>query len=485
MISNKYKKNKIYTIGISLLLFLFVLIFYLFQIFPISTQKSYELFLNLRGPRKAHPKIVIVSVDDETMKYFNQKWPLKRSYFAQAITNIALQAPRVIGIDFIFSNNSNKQEDQALANSFEMLTKKSSVVLAFALLNQNTYETVNNDLMLVHKKSIEKSLPLFKGKHALINVPVNHQDQVYQTFFIKNENKNTYFSFAFEVFKQYHSIKDKTIEFYPKDRIFIPGYFEIPLENNNNTYINYTGPSGTFNKISFFQVYENEIPKDFFKNKIVLIGPTFTMGKDFSFTPFSHFNGIYSKTSGIEIHANIVDALLQKKFLSRFSSSLEFIIIFIILMMIIILFILQFSPLKILISTIGSLILYYLLAFFLFFQLNKIMELKTIAFSTSFTFLILWVTTQSIKMLELKKLEKQFQAQNTIPQNFFKKYDISKREKEIILMILEGLTNAEIGRKLYISLSTVKKHVYNIYKKADVKNKVELINMVKVPPKNS
>lgn len=55
---------------------------------------------------------------------------------------------------------------------------------------------------------------------------------------------------------------------------------------------------------------------------------------------------------------------------------------------------------------------------------------------------------------------------------------LTNREKEIVDYISMGLSNKEIGGKLFISANTVKNHVYNIYKKVNVKNKVELINLV-------
>lgn len=55
---------------------------------------------------------------------------------------------------------------------------------------------------------------------------------------------------------------------------------------------------------------------------------------------------------------------------------------------------------------------------------------------------------------------------------------LTNREKEIVGYISMGLSNKEIGEKLFISSNTVKNHVYNIYKKVNVKNKVELINLV-------
>ncbi len=61
---------------------------------------------------------------------------------------------------------------------------------------------------------------------------------------------------------------------------------------------------------------------------------------------------------------------------------------------------------------------------------------------------------------------------------FIEKYGISRREEEVIQQLCEGKTNKEISRALFISLQTVKDHVYRIYQKTDVKNRVQLINLI-------
>lgn len=61
---------------------------------------------------------------------------------------------------------------------------------------------------------------------------------------------------------------------------------------------------------------------------------------------------------------------------------------------------------------------------------------------------------------------------------FIKDYQISKREWEIVERICEGLTNAQISDKLFISLQTVKDHTHRIYKKTAVKNRVQLTNLI-------
>lgn len=52
---------------------------------------------------------------------------------------------------------------------------------------------------------------------------------------------------------------------------------------------------------------------------------------------------------------------------------------------------------------------------------------------------------------------------------------ISKREKEIVDLILKGYTNRKIANQLFISLSTVKTHIKNIFQKLKVESRFEII----------
>jgi len=51
--------------------------------------------------------------------------------------------------------------------------------------------------------------------------------------------------------------------------------------------------------------------------------------------------------------------------------------------------------------------------------------------------------------------------------------DLTRREKEILGLICVGATNQEIADKLFISTNTVKTHIYKIYKKIDVPNRMQ------------
>lgn len=71
--------------------------------------------------------------------------------------------------------------------------------------------------------------------------------------------------------------------------------------------------------------------------------------------------------------------------------------------------------------------------------------------------------------------EEQKELEDRIEQLFYK-YHITATEREIIFLILDGLQNKEIAAHLHKSIKTIEKHVYQIYKKLNVKTRVEMVN---------
>lgn len=69
-------------------------------------------------------------------------------------------------------------------------------------------------------------------------------------------------------------------------------------------------------------------------------------------------------------------------------------------------------------------------------------------------------------------------------QRLFKKYNISQREQEVIGLISQGKSNKEIADVLFISLSTVKLHTHSIYRKLNIKNRVQLSNFIRNSMRN-
>ena len=64
-------------------------------------------------------------------------------------------------------------------------------------------------------------------------------------------------------------------------------------------------------------------------------------------------------------------------------------------------------------------------------------------------------------------------------EHYLNKYDISQREKEIVMLLLQGKSNKEIEDVLFIAMGTVKNHIYSIYQKLGVKNRAQLMTLFK------
>jgi ATP/maltotriose-dependent transcriptional regulator MalT len=54
-------------------------------------------------------------------------------------------------------------------------------------------------------------------------------------------------------------------------------------------------------------------------------------------------------------------------------------------------------------------------------------------------------------------------------------FGLTQREAEIMDLIRQGLTNQELGDRLFVSSNTIKYHIKNIYIKLDVKNRVQAL----------
>lgn len=78
----------------------------------------------------------------------------------------------------------------------------------------------------------------------------------------------------------------------------------------------------------------------------------------------------------------------------------------------------------------------------------------------------LWYSRETLTTFLLEP-----EAEATLPEQVAR--TLTAREREILLRIAAGSSNQEIGEDLFISLHTVKSHIYNIFKKIDVPNRLQ------------
>jgi LuxR family maltose regulon positive regulatory protein len=83
--------------------------------------------------------------------------------------------------------------------------------------------------------------------------------------------------------------------------------------------------------------------------------------------------------------------------------------------------------------------------------------------------------TQLLAAFPVDELEKSDPSMKKIPRSELVE-PLSDREIEVLQLISEGQTNAEIGSRLFLSVNTVKVHTRNIYAKLDVNNRIQAVS---------
>ena len=108
-------------------------------------------------------------------------------------------------------------------------------------------------------------------------------------------------------------------------------------------------------------------------------------------------------------------------------------------------------------------------------------ELYTTGVAAFFTIIGIWL---GINLLKPKKVvekvveivEVPSTPQSEIDQEKLTTFGFNDREYEILKLISEGLTNKEIGERLFIAVPTVKTHTSNLYSKLDVNSRTQAIH---------
>jgi len=97
-----------------------------------------------------------------------------------------------------------------------------------------------------------------------------------------------------------------------------------------------------------------------------------------------------------------------------------------------------------------------------------------------FTLLGVWVASQlTRRKVQTVVVEKEVYVtppgDQAVNEAELKKLNLTAREYEVLQQLTQGRSNAEIAGNLFLSLSTVKTHVSNLFVKMDVKSRTQAI----------
>jgi two-component system, NarL family, response regulator LiaR len=140
-------------------------------------------------------------------------------------------------------------------------------------------------------------------------------------------------------------------------------------------------------------------------------------------------------------------------------------------------------------------IIIYSISLALLLFLLKWLELRFIIFDHSFeiyigfiavifTALGIWLALKLSKpKIETVVVEKEVYVTRNesfvLDTSLVSQLELSKRELEVLGLLAQGHSNQEIATQLFLSLSTVKTHIQNLYEKLDVKRRTQAIEKAK------
>ena len=267
-----------------------------------------DLVLRLRPPTaysQALGQIVLLAIDDRTAAKYGPL-PLNRRTLATAMQVLAEAQPRVLAVDLLLPEPGDAAADEALALA---LRRYPRLILGAALDSDGQPQASWID-----------PLPAFANQATVAHVhAAPDPDGDVRSVLLTKEGANTRrWAFGLEAARLFLGA-GRPLE--QLDSVTL-GSIRLPASHADNRllFINYAGPEGTFQRVSFADLIERRAEPASFQNKLVILGVTAQGGGDRIFTPVSSGIGM----SGIEIHANVIRTILDKAFLMPVGPVAEF-----------------------------------------------------------------------------------------------------------------------------------------------------------------
>jgi len=119
-----------------------------------------------------------------------------------------------------------------------------------------------------------------------------------------------------------------------------------------------------------------------------------------------------------------------------------------------------------------------------FVIVDHALEVYVGAIAVIFTSLGIWLSLRLAKpKIQTVVIEKQVRVDPSesfvINEEEMKRLGLSRRELEVLEFMARGLSNKEIGEKLFVSENTVKTHASRLFEKLDVKRRTQAIEKAK------
>lgn len=338
---------------------------------------AFDFQFRFRGERIPGQEVVLVLVDEKSLKEIG-RWPWSRDKQAMLVDEIAAGGSVVIGLDIIYAEPEPSSGAARLVNRpakmsggeklgsktlpplnvrrqaldtdhrfAQSLRQAGRVVLAmpFFVSEASSEQTTENhrsipetfrrsEFMLVKQLKSDEAAHPYKASGMLrpLDILANQAKGLGHVYRLPDHDGVTrrevlalqhgdafYPSFALEVARLYLGHTKEKMALLLGDGVQL-GAMSVPTDQKLRMIINYAGRELRFPWVSATDVFHRRVPREFFRDKAVLVGTAALGTYDQLGTPFS------ANFSGVEKNATVVENILHQRFLTAglWSGPIEF-----------------------------------------------------------------------------------------------------------------------------------------------------------------
>ena len=258
--------------------------------------------------------ITIIKIDEKTINALGQPSVWSRQVYADLVNrlNESEHHPSVIAFDLLFTGYKDAEGDAAFAEAAKKYGNVVTGINANFSEHGNGRENLTIDT-LVHIDSITFPYKELDENVAdgLVNCHPDRYDYITKAFTGMWFDGKWYDSFAVEIlrkFSQYVKSNEQYAENHPDYAgISIPDYSAKP----ENIYrFSYTEGPGGFDSVSLIDILNGDFPAESLANNIVMVG-AYASGLMDDFKILLESDSGQSRMFGVEIHANIMEAVFE------------------------------------------------------------------------------------------------------------------------------------------------------------------------------
>ena len=302
--------------------------------------KALDLRMVSRGQLPTTGQVIIATVDEKSLSEIG-RWPWSRSMTAKLVDSLKEYGAKAVGFDIVFAEpeqSTGPSADAILAKSvksaknvslgyFFHTSMKDVEFLSEEYINASGSLIGGSMYSMVREKGHEGDYNLITAYAPVPSIKAIAESGENCGYFkafpdpdgvirwsplvIKFQD-NFYYSLPIALLMQYldYPMIVLNLAEFGVDGVML-GDLRIPTDEIGRLLINYLGPAKTFPHYSISDIIAGRLSPELIKGKIVIVGATATGIYDLRVTPFSP---VYP---GVELHATVVENILQGNFLEQ------------------------------------------------------------------------------------------------------------------------------------------------------------------------